>query len=164
MRKSNWLVVAILIVASIIFLAMWYGLGFNLVDDPLDLVVTIVWWVVILAVCVIITVVENKRRRSMRTSFVAPGIIYNPEAGIIKVEEGNPYVPALQNILNNLDYGFDKKNVSNEKRIRFKYIIRSDKFSDNGNTWQGEVVKVSNPDDIRHFQNKKELSALIDAA
>lgn len=46
MRKSNWLVVAIAAVAAGLVLWAWYALGFNHVDDPLDLVVAIVWWLV----------------------------------------------------------------------------------------------------------------------
>ena len=42
MRKSNWLVVAIAAVAAGLMLWAWYALGFNHVDDPLDLVVAIV--------------------------------------------------------------------------------------------------------------------------
>lgn len=163
MKKSNWIIVAILVVASIIFLAMWYALGFNLVDDPLDLVVTIVWWLVIIAVCVLIKWAENKRRRAIRTSFLGSGVIYNPEAGIVRVDT-EAYVPVLQRVLNNLDYSFDDKNISNDQRIRFDYIVRTDKFSDNGRTWAGEVVRVSNPDDVQHFNSKVELARLVDAA
>ena len=161
MRKSNWVIVAILVIASIVFLAMWYAFGFNLIDDPLDLVVTIVWWLVIIAVCVAIKIAENKRRCSIRTSFLAPGVVYNPEAGIVKVESEDAYVPTLQNIMQNLKYDFDMKDVSNDKRIHFKYIVRTEKFSDNGSTWTGEVVKVANPDKAQHFSNKSELSQLL---
>lgn len=164
MRKSNWIIIAILVIASIIFLAMWYTLGFNLVDDPVDLVVTIVWWVVIIGVCIAINWAEGRRRRAMRTSFVAPGLVYNPEAGIKKVAEDGSYVDTLQKILTNLNYNFDKTDASSDKRIRFKFIVRTDSFSNNGATWTGEVVKVANPDDVHHFQNKRELSKLIEAA
>lgn len=105
MKKSNWLIVAVLVVASFIFLAAWYVLGFNLIDDPLDLVVTIVWWVLIIVVCLLINWSENKRRRSLRTAFLAPGVIYNPEAGIVRVDS-DAYVPTLQSVLRNLDYSF----------------------------------------------------------
>lgn len=70
MKKSNWLIVGLLVVASVIFLAMWYALGFNLIDDPLDLIVSIVWWVVIIAICLLIQWSENKRRRSIRTTLL----------------------------------------------------------------------------------------------
>lgn len=164
MRKSNWMIAGIFVVASVIFLAMWYGLGFNLVDDPLDLVVSIIWWVVIVGICIAIKVAENRRRRSIRTSFIAPGIIYNPEAGIVNVEESRSYTPALQRVLGSLKYDFDKKDVANDKRIRFTHIVHSDIFSHDGEQWSGEVVKVANPDDVRPFQNMRELAGLIDAA
>lgn len=61
MKKSNWLIAGLLVVASVIFLAMWYVMGFNLIDDPLDLVISIVWWVVIIAICLLIQWSENKR-------------------------------------------------------------------------------------------------------
>lgn len=163
MKKSNWLIIGILVVASIIFLAMWYALGFNLVDDPLDLVVSIVWWVVIVAVCLLINWSEQKRRRALRTSFIAPGLIYNPEAGIVRIEGEQSYTPTLERMLDSLAYDFDHEEVSNDQRIRFTYIVRSDKFSDNGDTWEGEVVKITDPDNIRYFQNRGELARLIDA-
>lgn len=164
MRKSNWVIIAILVIASIVFLAMWHTLEFNLIDDTLDLVLTIVWWVVIIGVCIAINWAEKRRRRSLRTSFIAPGLVYNPEAGIVKVADDDAYVAALQKILTNLNYDFEKTDVSNDKRIRFKYIVRTDSFSNKGNKWTGEVVKVSNPDDVHHFHNKQELSKLIEAA
>ena len=161
MRKSNWIVFGILLVASIIFIWMWFFFGFNLVDNPLDIVITVVWWVVIIALCVIITVVEKRRQRSVRTTFIAPNLLYNSEAGIVKLKEGEDYVPALQKLLSGLDYSFEVAKVPEDSRIRFKYIVRSSVFSDNGNNWKGEVVKVSNPDDAKPFSNKRELAALL---
>lgn len=163
MKKSNWLIIGILIVASIVFIGMWYAFGFNLVDSS-DLFISVIWWVVILAVCLGIKFAEAKRCRSVRTSFLAPGLIYNPEAGIVRLGADQPYVSALQSILSNLEYGFTSEDVANEQRIRFDYIVRSDKFANNGETWVGEVVRASNPDDVHAFQNKRELARLIDAA
>lgn len=162
MRKGNWIIIAILVIASIVFLAMWYMQGFNLIDNPFDLVITIVWWVVIVGVCVAISWAESRRRRSIRTAFVAPGVVYNIESGVVRVDDGSDYVDVLQNVLSNLKYGYDKGNVTDDKRIRFKYIVRTDKFANDGNTWVGEVVKVSNPDDIQHFNGKRSLQKMID--
>jgi lipopolysaccharide export LptBFGC system permease protein LptF len=50
MRKSNWLVATLAVVASAALLWAWFALGFNHVDDPLDLIVAILWWVVVAAV------------------------------------------------------------------------------------------------------------------
>lgn len=163
MRKSNWIIVAVLVVASIIFLAMWYYFGFNYVDDPLDLVVTILWWVLTIGICVAIHVSESRRQRSIRTAFLGPDLIYNSEAGIVRLGPDEQYVPALQEIISNLDYNFDKQgsNSANDKRIRFRYIVRTDKFADHGKTWEGEVINVMKPDDPRLFKSKRELSALL---
>ena len=54
MRKSNWIIAAVLLLASVAFLWIWHALQFDLVDNPLDIVVTVVWWVVIVAACVAI--------------------------------------------------------------------------------------------------------------
>lgn len=163
MRKSNWIVFGILLVASIIFLWMWFFFEFNFVDNPVDIVITVIWWVVIIALCVIITVVERRRQRSVRTTFIAPDLLYNSEAGIVRLKDGEDYVIALQKLLSNLSYSFEVAKVPEDSRIRFKCIVRSSVFSDNGRNWKGEVVKVSNPDDTKAFSNMRELSKLLDS-
>ena len=80
MRKSNWLVATLAVVASAALLWAWFALGFNHVDDPLDLIVAILWWVVVAAVVGAILWAESKRRQKMRLAFVGEGIIYNPES------------------------------------------------------------------------------------
>ena len=50
MRKNNWIVTAIAAVACGVLLWAWFALGFNHVDDPLDLVVAVAWWLVVAAV------------------------------------------------------------------------------------------------------------------
>ncbi len=164
MKKSNWLIAGLLVVASVIFLAMWYVMGFNLIDDPLDLVISIVWWVVIIAICLLIQWSENKRQRSIRTTLLAPGVLYNPEVGVVQVAPGQTHAQTLERILSNLTYGFDTEENVNEQHIRFKQIVRSKKFANNGDTWTGEVVDVANPNQVRYFQNKAELARLIDVA
>lgn len=163
MRKSSWLVIGILIAASVIFLAMWYVFRFDLAD-PLGLTVCIGWWAIILVACLGIEFAEAKRRRSVRTSFLAPGLIYNPEAGIVRLEAGQHHVPVLQSILDDLNYSFDGEDITNDQRIRFDYIVRSYKFSNKGETWVGEVVKASNSDEVRTFQSRQELAEIIDAS
>lgn len=50
MKKSNVIVFVLLALASAFFLWLWYFLGLNRVDEPLDLVLSIVcggwssWW------------------------------------------------------------------------------------------------------------------------
>lgn len=162
MRKSNWIIIGVLVLASIIFLAMWYMLGFNLVDNPLDLVLTIIWWLLIIAICVIIHVVESRRQRTIRTTFTAPGLVYNTEKGVVKLKEDDHYVPIMKKLLSGLDYDFDKKDLDNNTKIRFKYIVHTDKFADNGKTWTGDVIKVTNPNEVKKFNNEAALAKLLE--
>lgn len=161
MRKSNVIITAVIIVASIIFLCLWYALGFNLVDDPLDLVLTIVWWVIVAVICVAIQAAENRRKRTIRTAFLAPSVIYNSEAGIIRMEQDEKYVPVLQKMLSNLDYNFDTDAPDTKTKLRFNYIVRTNKFKDGGRTWEGHVVKISDPNHELPFANKSELAQLL---
>lgn len=73
MRKSNWIIAAVLLLASVAFLWIWHALQFDLVDNPLDIVVTVVWWVVIAAACVAIHWAEKKRQERIPQSSLRRG-------------------------------------------------------------------------------------------
>ena len=79
MRKNNWIVAAIAAVACGVLLWAWFALGFNHVDDPLDLIVAIVWWLAVAAVVGGIVWAEGKSARrcawpsSARERRVQPG-------------------------------------------------------------------------------------------
>ena len=70
MKKSNWILLTVFLIASIFLLWLWYYLGFNRVDNPLDLVLSIIWWVVIVVSFVVISRAEKKRREEIRTIYV----------------------------------------------------------------------------------------------
>ncbi|MCI2240988.1 hypothetical protein [Adlercreutzia faecimuris] len=165
MRKSNWIIVAILAAASAFFLWLWYYLSFNLVDNPVDLAFTIVWWVAIIGACIGIHVAERRRQERVRTAFLAPGLIYNCEAGMVRVEAGASPVDALQQTLTDLSYSFDLQDEPDNKRISFSHIVRSAKFADDGDTWEGEVVSVTYPNaKPRPFSSREELLAIVEGA
>ena len=160
MRKSNALILGILVVASVFFLWMWYALNFNLVDNPLDLVLTIVWWAVVALVIVAINMVEKKRKEQIRTTFVARGFVFNPEMGTISLEGSSP-VATIQNVITKLEYGFDLQDMPEAK---YDCVVRTTKFEDGGNTWEGEVSPANKPNQepIR-FNSRQELNSLVEA-
>lgn len=143
---------------------MWYFLDLNLVDDPFDLVLSIVWWILIAVVCAVIQSIENRRKQTIRTTFIAPGLIYNSETGVVELKSDEQYVLAIKKVLEKLDYGFDKKDPKNSTKIRFKYIVHTSKFSDNGKVWEGDVVKVTNPSERIKFSNESGLIKLLENA
>ena len=62
MKKSNVIIFVLLAIASAFLLWLWYCLGLNKVDEPLDLVLSILWWIVIIASIVIVAKMEQIRR------------------------------------------------------------------------------------------------------
>lgn len=162
MRKSNWVIVAILAASSAIFLWLWWALQFNLVDNPLDIVVTVVWWVVIVVACLAIHWAEKKRQERIRTVFLAPGLLYNCETGVTRMASNAAVSDEIQKLLNSLTYGFDMAELPANSRVRFQRIVRTSKFADGGDTWEGEVVEVVHPDRPLPFRNRRELVSLVD--
>ena len=57
-RKSNVIIIAILMVASIAFLWLWNYLGFHLIDMR-DLVITILWWIITIGLCIAIHIAAS---------------------------------------------------------------------------------------------------------
>lgn len=127
MRKSNYIVLAVLAVAAALLLALWYILGFSKIDSPLDLVSAIVWWVVIVAVAFTIARLEEKRRREIRTIYVSPTALFNCERGMVGLRDVDG-VAAMQNILEGLEYGFDKKELPTQKKFDYRYVVQTDEF------------------------------------
>lgn len=162
MRKSNIIIIAILVVASVFFLWLWNYLGFSLIDGK-DLIITIVWWVLIIAVCLAIRYVEKKRRERMRTMYLSDRALYNSEAGIIALTERTPrdYVDGMREVLRNLDYIANAKLDSNETRLRFRFIVHTQRFSDDGSRWEGNVIRVSQPGEAIPFADADELEGII---
>lgn len=161
MRKSNWIIASILLVASLVFLWLWQALEFNLVDNPIDVVVTAVWWVVIIAGCLVIHWAEKKRQERIRTVFLAPGLVYNCEIGVLRLDPGSSSVDAMRKVLSNLTYSFDLAELPANSRVRFQTIVRTERFAENGSIWEGEVVEVRRPDTPHPFRNQAELVALV---
>lgn len=164
MRKSNVIIIAILMVASIAFLWLWNYLGFHLIDGR-DLIITILWWVITLGLCIAIHHAEMKRRERIRTMFISDGVLYNSEAGIIRIDSNDvqSYVNGMRQVLDNLDYDNNVHPDSSQKRLRFSYIVHSPKFSQNGDVWRGDVVRIGSSNDPIPFDNAQELSRILTA-
>lgn len=164
MRKSNWLVATLAVVASAALLWAWFALGFNRVDDPLDLVVAVSWWVVVAAVVGAILWAENKRREKMRLAFVGEGIIYNPESGMVMADQGETELAALERTLAGMTFPDEVAPLDSRARPAFRWVVRSEKFKDNGNVWEGEVLAAHDPQaQAVRFHGREELAALIAA-
>ena len=171
MKKSNRLAFIIAIIISAFLLWLWFWLGFDHVDAPLDLVLSIIWWIIVAVACIIIYKVEKKRQERARTCYVADRYIYNAEAGSQTAEGAEAAVQAMHDVIDNLEYTFEVKD--GPKDAQFNYVVRSKKFkiTRDGDElhgqpeqlqWEGEVATPERPDDDPiPFANRAELLAIL---
>ena len=172
MKKSNVILTAVAVVVSAFLLWLWYNLGFDRVDAPLDLVLSIVWWVILVIGAALVVKVEKTRREQVRTSYVCPGRIYNSETGVLTVT-GASVADSLAAVLENLDYGFDAIDGPDpddeHNPIRWTHVVRTSTYSpaeqhDDGSrdeeVWEGEVVVVETGNKIP-FSSRAQLATIV---
>ena len=147
MKKSNYLILAVSALVSIFLLYLWYSLGFNKIDGPLDMVISIVWWVLIAVLVVWINKLEKTRQQRIRTMYLAPAVLYNSETGVRRLQAGVNTVEAMREILEGLEYGFDTQDLPSRDEVDFAYVVKTDEYKpaqdkDSEPTWKGSVVKI----------------------
>ena len=146
MKKSNVIVLAVAALVAAFLLFLWYYLGFNHIDSPFDLVLTVVWWLGIALIVGGIIYVERKRQRQIRTIYVSPTALYNSEQGIVALH-GTTLMEAMRGILGELEYSFaDEYKEGNEEKGEEP-------------TWKGTVTKIDreNGNVETSFEDEQEL-------
>lgn len=128
MKKSNVIIFALLAVVSVFLLWLWYYLRLNLVDEPLDLVLSIVWWVVIAVAIGVIIKMEQTRRQRIRTVYVGEGATFNSEKGLMQFESVKPTNEIIASILDGLKYDFTRKDFPDKEDFEVKYFVRTKEF------------------------------------
>ncbi len=171
MKKSNILILTIAVLASAFLLYLWWVLGFNKVDNPLDLTVSIVWWVVLAVLVALITRWERKRRRAVRTMYLSPTALYNSEVGVIEFEAASP-VAAMEEALKNLAYGFKVQDLPDAAEFDYRSVVKTDRYKptaddaqDAQTQWEGSVIDLRSEGDSKEksFSNKQELEQILNA-
>lgn len=171
MRTSNVLLAAVAVVASAFLLWLWFYLGFDKVDAPLDLVLSVLWWVVIAACVALVARFEKVRRERVRTAYVGVGRLYNSEAGLLALDPGASVADSVAEVLASLRYGFDHAEppaASGEGAVRWSHVVRTARYepardddgSHEGETWEGEVVVVETGRAVP-FSSRAELARII---
>lgn len=165
MRKGNIIAIALLLFVSFELLWLWDYLGFSR-TDPADIVFVVLWWIVIIGVVVAIIVVEQRRRAHIRTILVSDDVIYNCEAGVVRLagNDGNKdFVKSMRNVLNSLDYSSEARLSQDQPRVKFNYIVNTKKYSKGGQVWSGDVICVTDAQHAKTFSNAQELSRILTA-
>lgn len=184
MKKSNVIVFVLLTLASAFFLWLWFFLGLNQVDEPLDLVLSIVWWAVIVVAIAVIVKMERTRRQRVRTVYVGDQATFNSERGLAAIEGSQPMPEVIAGILQNLKYDFSREDFPDKDRFTVKYFVRTKQFDAEEKQdaesaeveerasvdaaephieqkmWKGEVFIVETKEE-RPFDTPEELASIL---
>ena len=168
MKKSNYLVLAVSALVSIFLLYLWYSLGFNQIDSPLDLVIAIIWWVLIVLLVVWINKLEKTRQQRIRTMYLAPAALYNSETGVRELKEGTTPIEVMQAVLGELEYGFKTQDLPSRDEVDFTYVVKTEEYKpadddDSEPTWKGTVIKIDREGENAEteFDGIEQLSAAL---
>lgn len=167
MKVSNGIIFAISAAVAAFLLFLWFFLGFNQIDSPFDLVLAIVWWLGIALIIAAIALLEKRRKRQIQTIYVSPTALYNSEKGIVGLGDSS-CISCMKNILQNLSYGFGKKDLPDSSTFDFRYIVQTDSFKQsNGqaedSVWKGSVIALNRKDENTEtsFENEAELQSIL---
>lgn len=160
MNMKNKIAVGCTVLVSAFLLFLWYALGFNHVDAPLDLVVSIIWWCGIAALAFAVKRAEDKRRYEMRTLYVTDAALFNPETGMIE-PDGRDQMEMAAEVLDGLSYGFKVKELSGHMKPNVRYVVHTDEFADKGDTWKGSVIVMDAPDYPIDFSDRYGLACIL---
>ena len=170
MKKSNLIVFALVLIVSIFLLGLWYHLGFSDIDNPTDLMLSVIWWIGIALIIGAIVKVEKTRCERTRTCYVASDMIFNSEKGSLSLSQGISAVERIQDILVDLKYGLKIEEVPSRYSTQFATVVRTTAFkahkNDNGNVtvdeWTGNVSFVARPNDKpMEFRSREQLAAIL---
>lgn len=167
MRVSNGIIFAISAAVAAFLLFLWFFLGFNQIDSPFDLVLAIVWWLGIALIIVAIVLFEKRRKRQIRTIYVSPTALYNSEKGIVGLGDSS-CISCMKNVLQNLSYGFGKKDLPDSSTFDFRYIVQTESYKQaNSQTeesvWKGSVITLNREGENAEtlFENEEELQSIL---
>ena len=170
MKKSNWIGLAIAVLIDAFLLWLWYYLGFNRIDEPLDLVISIIWFALVVAIVVLVNRLEKKRDCALRTIYVAPASLFNKESGAVPVAAGASNVEAMEEILKGMKYGFDLKDMPKPEEFECRFVVQTERYEPAAGenaapTWKGKVTKIDrrNGNVETPFSSREELVKALEA-
>lgn len=165
MKKSNWIIFGVLVVVSAFLLWLWYYLNFNMIDNPFDLVLSILWWVIVVVAAVAIWQIEKRRQERVRTIYVGERFLFNSEAGKKGYTGSEQLMEEMGQTLEELKYNFHREDLPDQEKLPVRFLVRTKKYKADSddqdkNEWQGEVC-VAGEDTEKPFETREELSQIV---
>lgn len=163
MKKSNVIITALIVLVSAFLLFLWVYMGFYRVDNPLDLILSIVWWVVLALAIAVIVKSEKTRRARIRRMYIGADALFNSEEGLVACSGPDQVITTMGGILDDLKYSFKREDAPEGETFVAAYLVKTDTYKDRGDVWTGSIVVPavddSSQDDERGFEDQEELLA-----
>lgn len=192
MKKNNYIVIALAALLGAFLLFLWHYLGFNKIDNPLDLALSVLWWVADAAIVAGIVHFEKKRQEQIRTIYVSPAALFNSERGVVSVPDADGRVEAMESILQGLTYDFSNEDMPGQEDFEYLYVVQTEKYEaaekagqdaaaeadadapqaadaepegENQPKWEGKVTRIDreNGNVKTKFSSMEELAVLLAA-
>lgn len=165
MKKSNWIVLAICVLVSAFLLWLWYYLNFNRIDNPFDLVLSILWWAIIVIAAVMIWRIERRRQERIRTIYVGDRFWFNSELGKSGYLGSDELISGMERTLAKLKYNFHKEDLPDAEKLPIRYLVRTEKYKGDAddeekNEWVG-VVCVAGEESEYPFETREGLAQIM---
>lgn len=151
MRKSNWFVFTLALIAALILFVCYLLVGCHL-DPPL----LIIWLVLLLIGAIVITALEKKRRNLLRMVYVAAPAGFNTSTGPLTFDSAQELVGKARQILTGIDYDSEPRHAPDSFNPSLKVV--TDKFDDG--VWTGKVVEIET-DEQAEFSTSGQLERII---
>lgn len=165
MKKVNWIILALVVIVSVFLLWLWYYLGFNRVDSPLDLALSLIWWVILIAGILIIWRLEKSRKERIRTLYIGEKQLFNSEKGIRDFTDPEHLMHMMGLTLEELKYNFNREDLPDASELPIQYYVHTSKYAadtsdKDKNDWKGEVC-LTGEDEVTPFETREELYQII---
>ena len=151
MRKSNWFVFVLVLIAALILFICYLLVGCHL-DPPL----LILWLVLLLISAIVISALEKKRRNLLRMVYVAAPAGFNTSVGPLTFDSAQELVGKIRQILTGIDYDSEPQHAPDSFSPSFKVV--TDKFDDG--VWTGRVVETKTEEQAE-FSTSGQLERIV---
>lgn len=169
MRKSNYIVLALLLVASFVVTYLWLFQGYQLTDTIFTGVVPLVlWWIAIAVVAIVLAASDRKHLVESRTVYVGEGSLFSPTDGLVKTGTA-PLAKQVEGIVGGIRHGSRGKQFPGEDAFTPRLVVRTTDYQGKPGSepavWRGEVVEASRDGEGQRwsFDGERELQSILAA-
>lgn len=168
MKKSNWTILTVLFVASLVYTYLWLVGGYHLTDFlVIDAGPLILWWIALVVVTALFVRSDRKHLVESRTVYVGSDQLFNPTKGLVAKTQA-PLFEQVDGIVAGIKHSSKGQAFPEEDAFVPELVVRTTEFKAGQGTpvvWKGEVVEASKASQGASwaFNSPSELDTILQA-